>query len=290
MALEYENNSKFEKLAPIMEDYADWFGRIAVCVSYYDEEVHPENVMAPLSFQAWIEEDSTKQILNPLVIEDLTKSHDDMVQIGTGILDIVKTRKKPPRDSFEEFKHLYGAFISRIRRLEKDSAVAGSGIDEATGLRNPKTIEADLKKEMERLSRQGNPFSLVLTRIDRFAGQPDQNVALAISVSNIKRCMRSFDDAYYLGNGHFLLSLKHADIIGAQAAAGRLQQFLKEDENNEAKMTMSYCLAEPVPGDEIPELMKNMNDDLANNLNEQDVVLKFLEVSALERFVNKIEG
>lgn len=289
MALEYEKNSKFETIAPVLEEYADWFGRIALCVAYHDEEKEPEKITTPSSFQDWVKASNDEDSINPLVIEDISKSHDDMVRIGNDLLSVLKSEKKPAYESFVEFKNLYGAFLLRIRRLEKDSAIDGSGLDEETGLRTPKTIESDLKKEMGRLSRQGNPFSLVTTRIDSFAGQADQKHALSVAVTNIKRCMRSFDDAYYLGNGYFLLSLKHADLIGAQAAVSRLQQFLKDDDLNDPKMTMSYCMAEPVPGDEIPVLLSSMNQDLNDNMNEKDVSLKFLEVSALDRFVSNME-
>lgn len=289
MALEYEKNSKFEALAPVLEEYADWFSRIALCVAYHDKEKEPEKIVTPSSFQDWVKAAGEEGGGTPLVIEDIAKSHDDMVRIGNGLLDILKADKKPPHENFVEFKNLYGAFLVRIRRLEKDSAIDGRGLDEETGLRSAKAIKPDLKKEMERLSRQGNPFSLVVARIDGFAGQPDQKQALSISVNNIKRCMRSFDDAYYFGNGYFLLSLKHADIIGAQAAVSRLQQFLKGDEANMSKMTMSYCMVEPVPEDEVHILLQNMNQDLSDNMNEKDIVLKFLEISALERFVSTIE-
>lgn len=290
MALEYDDISQFETLAPVLEEYADWFGHIALCVAYHDEEKSFEQIVVPVSFQTWVEEAKNQGVLSLIVIEDIAKTHDDMVSIGTVLLHHLQADKKPDYQDFVEFKNLYSAFLSRIRRVEKDRAMDGSGLDEETGLRNAKTIESDLKKELERLARQGNPFSLVATRIDRYAGQPDQKKALSVSVANIKRCMRSFDDAYYLGNGHFLLSLKQADIIGAQAAVERLQQFLKEDEENVPVMTMSYCMVEPVPGDEVSVLLANMNQDLTDHMNESDVVLKFLEVSALERFVGTIEN
>ncbi len=289
MALEYENSSKFEKLAPVLEEYADWFAQVSLCVAYQDEGKESEGVLTPVSFQNWVKDTAEIEKLNSIVIEDISKSHDDLLKIGGGLLDALKSGKKPSYESFVEFKNLYGAFLLRVRRLEKDSAIDGSGLDEETGLRSSKTIESDLKKEMERLSRQGNPFALVTTRIDSFAGQQDQKKALSVAVANIKRCVRSFDDAYYLGNGHFLLSLKHADLIGAQAAVNRLQQFLKGDEKNIPAMTMSYCMAEPVPGDEVSVLLQNMNQDLSDHMNEKDSVLKFLEVSALERFASTME-
>lgn len=288
MALEYNNQTNFETLAPVLEEYAGWFGSVALSVGFPEDKSALEKISAPNSFQYWVKNVEAEGELNSLVLEDIIKVHDDMLRTGGIILDAVRSGKKVERDSFVEFKNIYSAFLSRLRRLEKDTAMDGSGLDEATGLRNSKVIQDDLKKENERLSRQGNPFSLVMTRVDGFPSLADQKASLSIATANVKRCMRSFDDAYYLGEGHFLLSLKHADIIGAQAATGRLQQYLQKDEANHDKMTMSYCVAEPVQGDEMPNLLKNMRQDLDDHLHASDAVLKFLERSPLERFVNKI--
>jgi hypothetical protein len=107
-------------------------------------------------------------------------------------------------------------------------------------------------------------------------------------VRNIKKCMRSFDDAYYLGQGEFMLSLKHADKIGAKAAINRLQAFLDGDEENKSKMTMSYCFTEPSVGDDILELTGNMRQDLIDHMNDENVVLQLTEISALERYASQL--
>lgn len=286
MALEYDSNTKFEALAPVLEDYANWFGGIALCTAYMGEAGEIESVVTPKSFQIWVETVQENEDFSQDVIDGVAKIHDDMLKAGIAIVDHLKENKKPHHQDFTEFQNLYSSFLSRIRRMEKDSALEGSGIDEITGLRSSDVLESDMKKEMERLSRQGNPFSLVYARIDQFEGISDKDKALNIAVANIKKCMRSFDDAYYFDNGHFLISLKHADIIGAQAATNRLQQFLREDGENSTKMTMSYCMAEPISDDKISPLVENMKEDLDNHASEQDAVLKFIEMSPLERFVN----
>lgn len=289
MALEYRNPIKFEKIAPILEEYAQWFSNISLSLAYDEALDVIQNIHQPSSFKVWVEEASREEQLPPAVMANIIKIHDEMVGLGQQIIEALKRQDRPEQSVFVGFKDIYAAFLMHIRRLERDSAMDGSGIDEVTGLRSASVIESDLKKEMERVSRQGNPFSLVVMRIDRFVGQKSQDRALSMAVENVKRCMRSFDDAYYLGQGMFLLSLKHADIIGAQAAVGRLQNFLIEDEGNIDKMTMSYCMAEPVAGDDIKLLLKNMKQDLVDHLNDMDAVLKFVEVSALERYVSKME-
>lgn len=285
MVLEYDSNTNFAALAPILEEYADWFARIALCIAYHEEEIS-NDIVAPSSFQNWMDNGD----LVSSISESVTKIYKDMIQAGAGILEKLNNQTKPTHKEFVEFKNLYSSFLSHIRRLEKDSAMEGSGFDKETGLRNPKLIEADLNKEVERLARGGNPFSIVAARIDHFAGQKNQSKALSVAVSNIKECMRPFDDAYYMGNGHFILALKHADIFGAEVAINRLQQYLREDEEITPKITMSYSMVEPVDGDDIPILLKSIRQDLDDHLNDHDAVLKFKEVSPLERFMSGAES
>lgn len=287
MVLEYDSNTTFEMLSPVLEDYANWFGDISTFVAYPEKLDANWSVLLPSSFTEWLENLSDDSGISEIVLENVTKLHDDMVRIGSVLVARVKEGGKPSFEDYIEFKNIYTTFLSYLRRLEKDPAIDGRGLDEETGLRNKKVIEADLKKEMERLSRQGNPFSLVVARIDQFSVLPDPKQAVFLSSVNVKRCMRSFDDAYYLGGGMFLLSLKHADFIGAQAAVERLQVYLKEDADNvDNLVTMSYSVTEAVAGDEILDVLKNMQQDLHDNPDETDTILKLLEISPLERFVN----
>ena len=285
MALEYNNSTQFETLAPVLEDYAGWFGRVALCVAYHEENSLLDKIATPSSFADWLVETRNSASFAPEAINGLDKLHEDMLGIAEKLITILQTGERPSIKDFAEFKNTYTGFLSRIRRLEKDSALEKSSIDEPTGLRSQEAIKNDLKREMDRVSRQGNPFSLLLTRIDAFDYQSDQKRALEIAVANIKYCMRSFDDAYYMGQGHFLISLKHADMIGGLAAVSRLQQALRKDKDN-AGLTMSYSLVEPISGDDAFAIIKHMRQDLDDHAKETDCVLKFKEVSPLERFVS----
>ena len=139
---------------------------------------------------------------------------------------------------------------------------------------------------MERLSRSGNPFVLSCVRVDGFAELADQETAFHIARDNIVKSMRPFDDVYYLGDGEFLLSLKHTDVVGGEVALVRIQRSLDIDESNTAKLSVSCCLSEPVSGDEVSTLIKNMKEDLKRHKDDKDVILKFLDISPLERFMS----
>jgi GGDEF domain-containing protein len=288
--METDKNSSTEKLkalAPVLEDYTSWFGLIACAVAYPEE--NKDLITTPTSFEVWVENTEKSDDINPNVLRDITDAYEQMVMEGRAILRRVILLEKPDAKEFHTFKDSFNSYLRRIRRLEMDSAMEGSGIDEETGLRIAKAVKNDMKRELERLERHGTGFCQVMLRIDRFAGQIDQKLALKVSVQNIKKTMRPFDDAYYLGQGHFLISMKQTEIVGAEAGVNRLRLYLKEDEENVFQMTASFCMVEPVVGDDADTMVKNMRQDLNNNMNVRDAVLKFKEISDLERFVGTID-
>ncbi|MEM9469831.1 MAG: diguanylate cyclase [Pseudomonadota bacterium] len=290
MSLDYEqHNQSFEAIAGILDEYMEWFGLIALATAYYEEEQEIEFVADPEMLMIWLEKAQEDSVLSLDVIENLKQIHNNMISLSRVLKQSISSGKKPDYTDFTDFKNLFDSLTDRLKRLERDSFSEESGMDELTGLRNDTRMIDDLKKEMERIARRDNPFSIVYVRMDQFAETETNDSDLVIVSNNIKKCMRTFDDAYYLQNGYFLLSLKQSDMIGAQAAISRLQQYLIEDNQNTKNITLSYCVGEPTPGDDVEKLIENMHADLETYHDEKDVVLKFVEVSPLQRYMEEME-
>lgn len=286
MAIQYTDQNRFKALVSILEDYTDWFSSIALYVAYPEDERVFDGFSIPDSFKKWINNPTVRSEVTHSVRQPIIDIFDSLSQKGEVIIEGLRSGDRPSHDDFVEFKNLYTSFLTSIRRLEKDSGMKGDGTDELTGLRPLEAIEHDMNKEMQRLSRNGNPFALVLARIDGFESHEESSGVLSIAVDNLKKSMRPFDDAYYLNEGQFLLSLKHSDLTGADAAIARIQHSLSSDENNVQNITISCCMAEPVMGDEVFSLLETMKADLNNHASDSEAVLKFLDVSPLERFLN----
>jgi GGDEF domain-containing protein len=157
----------------------------------------------------------------------------------------------------------------------------------------------DLEREMERRSRRGKPFSLALVRIDRYdeireMQNVDEHARLLMTLANmIRKCLRSFDDAYRSGEGEFIMSLKHADISGGTAALNRLRRLLEEEKiviGVAFPLSLSGCVAEPMPGDDLSLLLGNMRHDLGRYGEHGGAALEYHEISPLQRFVEDISG
>ena len=257
----------------------------------------------PESFKNWVDEVEEGDKVEKITLDRLVRLHAELQNLSIELVRTAETTdRRPEIKQFDSFVNIYDDFVFQLRRLERDSLQAESGLDALTGLRSHSVLMKDLEREMERRSRRGKPFSLVLARIDSYAHiqtiqseQKTDNCLLGVS-KQIKKCIRSFDDAYKLEDGEFIMCLKHADTSGGAATIARLRRFLEEEpvkveENgNLYDLTMSYCVSEPLPGDNVAQLLNNMRDDLNRYVTEKDTALEYFEQSPLQRFVKAMDA
>lgn len=301
MPLKYnEIDDKLKSIGPVMDDIGEWYGRVVRRLFYADhyEPGHTPPLLE--SFGHWMDgarqddffaEETLRQLENTYA--DLQKAMDD---IAVGAPDITR---------FDEFTDMYHIFLLQMRRLEHDCMLADFGMDAMSGLRSRKAMYHDLERELERRSRKGKPFSLALAQIDNY----DQIITIiddarlreimATLGRLILLCVRSFDDAYRSSECEFVMSLKHADTAGGTAAITRLRTLLQAEKiiisgrdadgkTHNFPLTMSYCVAEPLPGDTLDMLMENMRADLGKYSDGADTAMEYVEQSPLQRFVRDL--
>jgi GGDEF domain-containing protein len=180
--------------------------------------------------------------------------------------------------------NFYEDFTERIARFDIDSVLSDFGVDTITGLRSATVIISDLERELERRARRGHPFSIVLCQIDK----PDAGKLaghIEMSARAIKSCMRNFDDAYLSGKNEILVSLKQTDNAGALRFVERLKEELS---NEQADFTMSFCAAEPMPGDDLRGLINNVRTDLQEIAASGEGAGEYEEISSLQRFIKSM--
>ena len=285
MAIEYENSDKFKALIGITEDYTEWFSRIALLVAYQEDEMIPDNLATPDSFTNWLSDAKGGATIDTNVLTHILKIETTLEDLGKNILETLQSGMKPSYLDFLQLKNLHSSFLMSVRRLERDSALEMGGVDDLTGMRPLHSLKKDLDKEIGRMERNNSQFTLALIRVDNFESYPDAGAVLKVTTKNIKEYLRPFDDAYYLEDGFFLLTLKYADIAGGEAVILRAQNSLHSDDENVHNITVSGALSEPIVGDELFKILDEMKSDLNNNVQEKNVILKFLDISPLEKFV-----
>jgi diguanylate cyclase (GGDEF)-like protein len=301
MAVSYETDNRLKALKPVLDEHAEWFSAVIRCLLYPDAPHDKERLTPPDGFPEWASEASLDPTFSKSVLEELASRFEQLHEAGKTLLEKCHARNKPEPEEFDVFVNLYDGFVVGVRRLEHDSAFADTGIDPLTGLRSQQAMKKDLETELERLSRRGKPFCLIISRIDHFARfskilEEDQVRQILTIVSGlIKKCLRTFDDAYRLENGEFVMSLKQTEIAGGSAAVERLRKMIDaeniviQDGDEAILLKMSFCVAEPLPGDTFEELIQNMSADLHSYMEKGDTSLEFVEQSPLQRYVKSVD-
>lgn len=210
---------------------------------------------------------------------------------------VEETNEPLPEDAYANLTSLFDAFLAGILRLQRDCMLESTGIDSYSEVLNRRTLSNDYAIEMERYERQGPPFCLALIRVDDFGAIQAENDEERIHgyvrtmVQLIMKSLRSFDDAYSIGYGEFILFLKQSDITGGVSTLDRLRGMLEEEDlrvtihGEKSVVTFSSCIAAPVEGDPLDQLLDNLKDDLNTQAEKSGSIVEYQEISALERYV-----
>lgn len=303
MPVEYSKTEHWNALLPVLEEHTQWFNDLIEYLFYQGDEGNSiTSVTKPTSFAQWVVYANNSDQVQGEIIEKSTMLHADLFEKSDVLVATVRqTHAKPSHSDFKNFVTIFEEFMAYIRRLEKDFMIEGSGVDTFTGLRSKKMLKSDVKREMERLARQGKNFCIALGRIDNFdfirnnASQSEVDGYIKLVAGLIKLSIRSFDDAYYMGGDEFALCLKQADVSGGIAALERLRRELERQnivmdpgDGMQKPLSMSCCIAEPVESDDVDELISNLKADLENSEEDlTDTVLRYRELSPLQRYVKE---
>jgi len=280
-----EDQNPFKNLMPMLDEHAEWYGRVMRRIFYPERYEKGSLLHAPEAIKKWLRAMDEEGHMDSESLNDIRKTLDDFHKVALDMIrEATDEGAKPSVARYDTLVSLYESFISRMRRLEHDMLHTGS-IDEQSGLRNAAAMKRDVAREQERRARRGQPFCLMLCRVDRFGELKKKtskiDTLLKSIASFVKQSIRTFDDAYHIGEGEFIVVLKNSDMINSPAIIERMRKFLQEEDG----VTMSYCSAEPMPGDDIDDLVANMRSDLNRYDESGNAVLEFVEQSPLQRFV-----
>lgn len=293
MPLEYKSFAGFEDILPVLDEYVVWHGNLVQsCL-----EGKPSTEEAPAIFLQWIVKALADKNLTGAEATKVRAIHKDMIAAAQAFTAKCKNPEKMPLKEYAEFTRHYQEFIRCMRHFESDMAIENSGFDESTGLRSVKFLQYDISVEMERLARQGHPFSLALVKINNFKDEwrereEDCRIMIRRIAEEIKACLRSFDDAYYLGDEYFLLAMKHTDVLGSQAGMNRLNQgviaaHILSPDDGDPEISISTVLSEPSIGDTLETLLANMKKDLLG-IESRGTILQYNDMSPIQRYMHSL--
>ncbi|MDD3019582.1 MAG: hypothetical protein PHX61_01215 [Alphaproteobacteria bacterium] len=278
--MDKKNEQGNQKLTAFMNDYSIWFSQVVRAAFYPD--VAEKELSGPPRIDTIPE--IIERIGSDSVLSRLKEMQGHLHQLAA---QMISTPNIPKISDFDMFWQTYEGFSNQIQRIEKDSLLSDFGVDIKTGLRSSAVMIVELERELERRARRGQPFSIAILRIDDEELRTSEAVLEKTSFA-IGKTIRSFDDAYVSGDGEFIISLKHSDTNGGLRFVSRFNQALKFDLG--ADFTVSSCVAEPLPGDDVPSLLANIRADLDSITGTgKGVTGQYEEISPLNRFLQKLE-
>jgi len=294
MTLEYKSSLGLEGIAAVLDEHVFWYGRLMR--AYFERRGEMEPV--PTIFTDWLSKAIDEDNISAFSADKASRIHQGLVKSDGTFAKKATTWDVNPLEEFNELTRHYEEFIQFMRQVERDQTLENSGIDDKTGLRSLKVLKDDVAREMDRKSRRGRPFCLILIKINEFdpvwmsEHEPFMLTIRKIS-DQIRFCLRSFDDAYYLGADYFLAILKQTDKVGGQAAVTRFNESIKDAHiappggNRVQEISINSVVAEPTEEDDLDKLIENLKRDLSD-VAEKGAVLQYNEVSPSQRYRSSI--
>jgi diguanylate cyclase len=293
-----DTQDHIKELEPVLDEYGAWFMQIMRRV-FYPSITENKTFNRPQTFFDWVQAAEQGQLIDPGTLLNIKVLHEDMSNLADKLInETLKTQKAPEYDAFDKLATFYEEFINALRRFETDYAVGDIEIDAVTGLRSSGMFYKDTRREMDRLARQGKSFSLALAKIDGFeqikqsANKQQLEETMKSLAGVIKKSLRSFDDAYRNEGDEFLLSLKQTTASGGLKALHRVRRSLTENpimlelKGRKIQLSLSSCIGEPLPEDDIRALLVNMRKDMTKYA-EPGMVIEYFEMSPLQRLIKE---
>lgn len=303
MPVQYTQAITAQTLLTEIEAVFDWQSQL-LRAAFYPGSNTGEIVSAPpTQFVQWCEEEVGKGNIDKKMTEKILMLHEDIGTIGKKIVAAVMGGETLSIENYDALEQRIDAYIMQLRRLEQDLMTVSTAVDHVTGLRTVTGMRTDLKREQDRLDRKGTSYCLgniAIDNVDDLTQKYDrktQDVVYAAVAQTISHAIRSFDDAYYMGRGEYLLCLKHVEFMDACAVMDRLRAQLADTpvhlkEQGDIDVTVSIGVAEALPKEDVDFVLNNSKSAL-KQAKEQggNRTQEYQEMSALQKYaLDKQEG
>ncbi len=280
-----------------IEALLDWRNHILKQKFFPNAQSKPAETVAPSSLLVWCRKESERGTVDRKLADRLSSVHEELCKIARQVVD----HQGPLTvELYDAFENQFEAFFTQIRRLQQDLSDIAGAVDSVTGLRTVSGMRSDLKREQDRFDRKGTSFSIANVEIDNLLDiqskydRRGQDAVFAHLASVIARTVRSFDDAYYLGKGEFIIVLKHVEFMDACAVMDRLRcdieatpAFMPNGEK--VRITASFGIAEALQRENADLMIEHaktaLNEAKSSGGNR---VHEFRETSALVQYAKDL--
>lgn len=295
MPLNYDYDSNVTQVISALDQYVSWYSGLLLAVNSVSKDFGAEKFEKPDP----LIQDSADGFENE---DELKRLNQTLFQKADQLIENAKT-VQAYSDSFSEsvldFITAFQSFMECACSYREYVLQTSIGLDKVSGLKNSHIMAKDLDLEMNRLARNGQAFCLAIVRIDNFELMkkhlPQEEIVNAIQVAAgvVIRSMRPFDDAYYAKENEFILCLRQTELAGGVRAFERFEEELEAlkssyvIEGKKHLLTMSSCIAEPVPDDLVDDLLDSLRADIESQEKMHGTALAYHELSPLQRLIRE---
>jgi len=297
MAVNYMQTLSIDMILTEIEALLDWQAEVLRQSFFPGSQAKPAEAYPPSALLMWCKKTSESGVIEHKVIDRMVVAHDELIKTAEKILGHGAV---PTPELFDAFANQFEGYVTQIRRLHQDIADAGMAVDAVTGLRTVSGMRNDLKREQDRFDRKGTSFSVADIEIDGLADLTQKydrramDAVFAGVAQMIARTIRSFDDAYFLGKGEYLVILKHVEFMDACAVMDRLRAEIETTQlpllsGEKIKVTASLGISEALQRENPDVTLQNAKSALQEAKGEGgNRVHEHRETSALEQYAKDV--
>jgi diguanylate cyclase (GGDEF)-like protein len=300
VAVSYTQTLSTDMIVSEIETLLDWRVTILRQCFFPGSQQRPAEAHAPSALLMWCKREAERNAIDNKIADHLAAVHEDLCGAARNMLNHCASGAQPTLELYDALENRFEAFITQIRRLQADVSDSVVAVDPVTGLRTVAGMRNDIKREQDRFDRKGTSFSIASVEIDNLAeiqGKYDrrsQDVVYANVAHLIARTVRSFDDAYYLGKGEYLIVLKHVEFMDACSVMDRLRNEIENTpilmpNGEKMRLTSSFGIAEAMQRESADLSVENAKSALRAAREEGgNRVKEFRERSALENYARDL--
>lgn len=304
MAVSYAQVLSTDMIMSEVDALIDWHSAVLRQCFFPGVEGKPVDYQAPSALLMWCKRGAEQGTVDRAVAERLARMHDEVCKAAKEALDHC-AKDILTTELYDALERQVEAFIIHIRRLQQDLSGEAAAVDIVTGLRTASGMRNDVRREQDRYDRKGTPFCITGIEIDKMTelqstldrGQEDALYAHVAQI--IARTVRSFDDAYFLGRGEFMLMLKHIDFLDACVVVDRLRKEISDTPvsltgmADKLRITASFGIAEAAQREPFAELLDHAREALQDaKAAGGDKVIEHHQTSGLAQYsrIKKDQG
>ena len=279
-----------------IEALLDWRTQVLRKCLFPQAQTATIDPQPPSALLIWCKREADRNMLDRKIEERLSLVHEELARSGRTVMDHTANGAALTVELFDSFENQVEALVTQIRRLQQDLADTAGAVDSVTGLRTVAGMKGDLKREQDRYDRKGTSFSVANIEIDNLADVQSkydrrfQDAIYAGIAHIIAKTLRSFDDAYYLGKGEYVIVLKHVEFRDACTVVDRLRAEIELTPiffagGEKAKVTASFGICEALPRESADLAVTNAKSALQEAKGAGgNRVSEYRERSALEQY------